>query len=213
MAITSVIFDLDNTLYDENTLVSAACREFSHRYNLSLEHMTYILDDEFRLRSRDIFGDWLRHIDFYSTKKQEELFTLYHSINVPLSLYDDVRDFLTFLQQQKVQIGILTNGNLKAQQHKVTLLGLDTYQVEYARSNGIEYEKPHINAFIRILQRLNASAQECVFIGDNPLTDIAGANNAGIFSIWLQRGYGRLIPCENAKMTITYFDELRRLWQ
>lgn len=213
MNIKSVIFDLDNTLYDENMLISAVCKEFSHRYDLPLENVTHILDDEFRLHSKDIFGDWLKKIDFYTADRQEELFALYQNIDTTLSLYDDVKGFLTFLEAQNVAIGILTNGNLKAQQHKIGLLSLSKYQVEYARSNGIQYEKPHINAFERILSRLNTEAQDCIFVGDNPLTDIVGANNAKIFSVWFHRGYGRLIPCDYAKMKITHFDELRRLWQ
>ncbi len=215
MKIKSVIFDLDNTLYDENLLVSAVCREFCHCYNLPLENIAYIVNDEFRLHSKDIFGDWLKKMNFYTDSRQEELFTLYQSIDTPLSLYEDAKDFLAFLQSQNVSVGILTNGNLNAQQHKVKLLNLhiSPYEIEYARSNGIEYEKPHINAFMRILHRLNTEAKDSIFIGDNPLTDIAGANNAGILSVWLARGYGRLIPCDYAKIKITHFDELRRLWQ
>ena len=215
MNIKSVIFDLDNTLYDENMLISSVCREFSYRHHLPLDNITYIINDEFRLHSKDIFGDWLRKIDFYTDSRQEELFTLYQSIDTPLNLYEDAKDFLAFLQSQNVRVGILTNGNLHAQQHKVKLLNLHTspYEIEYARSNGIEYEKPHINAFIRILNRLNTEAKDSLFIGDNPLTDIAGANHAGILSVWLVRGYGRLIPCDDAKIKITHFDELRRLWQ
>lgn len=220
-----VIFDLDNTLYDENTLLKAVCEEFCRHYALELKLVDSILDDQFRVGSRDIFGDWLKGFDFYTQERQYELFSLYeslpeHKLPAPLSLYDDVPPFLNFLVEQNLKLGILTNGGVKAQKHKVSLLGLEhcawAFQIEYARSCGKEFEKPHISAFQRILKALGLRAEECLFVGDNPLTDIKGANNAGMYSVWIKRGYGRLLAHnqsdEQAKLSITNFDELRSMW-
>lgn len=220
-----VIFDLDNTLYDENEFLGAVCDEFCRHYSLDPKLIDSILDDRFRVGSRDIFGDWLKSFDFYTQERQYELFSLYESLPeyklpAPLSLYKDAQEFLDFLLSQNLKLGILTNGGLKAQRHKVGLLKLEDcrwgFKIEYARSCGKEFEKPHISAFQRILGILELQADECLFIGDNPLTDIKGANNAGIYSIWLQRGYGRLLAHnqsdEKAKLSITHFDELRSIW-
>lgn len=211
MRFEAFICDLDNTLYDENIFLKAICESFCHRYGCDIQLINTILDDNFRLHSKDIFGDWLKSFDFYTSQKQEELFSLYQSMPTSLQLYDDAKDFLNLLQTKNIKYGILTNGDIKAQSHKISLLGLKNIPIVYARAYGKEYEKPHISAFHRILEILQLSPQSCAFIGDNPTTDINGANNAGIYSIWLKRRYGRLIPCDYASLSITNFKELREL--
>lgn len=219
--IKAVIFDLDNTLYDENNLVKAVCEEFCQFHKLQPHLISSILQDRFRVRSQDIFGDWLKSFDFYTPERKEELFSLYSTLpqnkfRSPLKLYNDAIDFLNFLTCKNLKLGILTNGRLSAQKHKIHLLGLEHspwgFHIEYARSRGKEYEKPHADAFLRILNALKLNADECIFIGDNPLTDIKGANNAGIYSIWIQRGYARFILGDQAKMSITNFNELKNIW-
>jgi putative hydrolase of the HAD superfamily len=38
------------------------------------------------------------------------------------------------------------------------------------------------------LAELGVSAEEAVFVGDNPVSDIAGARNVGMRTIWLPNG-------------------------
>ena len=101
-----------------------------------------------------------------------------------------------------------------SQMHKVKLLKLESLglKVCYARANGKEYEKPHIDAFSRALAMLDSAPSTCLFVGDNPRTDILGANNAGLTSVHLQRGYGALIPCTNASRTITHLTQIKDYW-
>lgn len=213
MRFKAIICDLDNTLYDENILLQAVCSHFCEKYAINTALATNITDSHFRLHSKDIFGDWLKGFDFYTPSRQEELFSLYASMPTALSLYEDAKAFLEAMQEGGIKVGILTNGNIQAQTHKIALLQLEAFPIEYARILGKEYEKPHISAFERILDKLQLTAKDCAFVGDNPLTDIAGANNAGIYSIWLKRGYNRLLPCSYAKAEITHFSQLHQLME
>lgn len=204
----AIICDLDNTLYDENIFIESVCYAFCARYGLDSSLVAPILADDFRLSSKDIFGDWLKSFDFYTKSRQEELFNLYQSHPAKLHLYEDAHAFLAYAKERGLKIGILTNGSLQAQAHKVKLLGLDKsahIAIEYARAEGAAYEKPHINAYKRILQKLGVESSACAFIGDNPRTDILGANNAGLYSIWLKRGYARLMPCDFAHVEVEHF--------
>lgn len=211
---SAVIFDLDNTLYDEKTLLYAVCLEFCKRYNLEFSHIESMLKDDFLLESKDIFGDWLKHFGFFTKERQEELFYLYGHLETPLELYEDALEIISFLQKRGIKLGILTNGALTSQMHKVKLLKLESLglKVCYARANGKEYEKPHIDAFSRALAMLDSAPSTCLFVGDNPRTDILGANNAGLTSVHLQRGYGALIPCTNASRTITHLTQIKDYW-
>lgn len=47
--------------------------------------------------------------------------------------------------------------------------------------------KPHPDAFRVILEQMGASAQQSLYIGDNPLDDIWGGAMAGLTTVWLNR--------------------------
>lgn len=218
----AVIFDLDNTLYDENNYIRAVCEGFCLQNGLGMQHIETITKDEFRVRSKDIFGDWLQSFESYTPAYKDELFFLYENLpldSIPplalesIALYDDARELLSWIQGLPFKLGILTNGSLKAQNRKVEILSLKNFgfHIEYARVRGVEYEKPHSDAFMRILSRLQVNADEAIFIGDNPKTDIAGAYNAGLQAIWLKRGYGALLPCEVPHIAITHLSEIKDL--
>ncbi len=47
------------------------------------------------------------------------------------------------------------------------------------------YAKPHSRIFQHTLEKLNSTPGESAHIGDDPLTDVAGAKRAGMTAIWL----------------------------
>ena len=49
-------------------------------------------------------------------------------------------------------------------------------------------KKPDREIFIRAAERLGVSVSESVFVGDNPETDIGGADSAGMKTVWV-KGY------------------------
>ena len=49
------------------------------------------------------------------------------------------------------------------------------------------YRKPHPHMFEEALNYLNLSPGQCVMVGDTLDADIEGANNIGIYSIWINR--------------------------
>ena len=48
-------------------------------------------------------------------------------------------------------------------------------------------EKPHPKIFIDVMEKTALKPHNIIHIGDDPLSDIQGAHNAGIVSIWLNR--------------------------
>ncbi|EAL0430048.1 HAD family hydrolase, partial [Campylobacter coli] len=74
--IKAVIFDLDNTLYDENVYIAEVLDIFSKKYSLNFDKNKFIYNKDLRNKSNDIFSFWLNSINFYSKEYQEELFEL-----------------------------------------------------------------------------------------------------------------------------------------
>lgn len=210
------IFDLDNTLYDENQYLYNVFFSFWKKYFSDQELFKNIcsktLCDESRINSKDIFKTFLEFTPLgYTKNHHNELFSIYTSIQCKLSLYKDAQEFLDFLKKQNYQMAILTNGPIQAQKNKVKNLKITDIPVFYAREEGIEYEKPHPNAFLRVLDFFQLSPKNCYMIGDNPYTDIEGADKVGILPILLKRGYTKDIQKHIQCDTILTFKTLKDL--
>ncbi len=189
--VKGLIFDLDNTLYDEDLYFLEIFKVFSEKYNLDFEKIRSAFTHEFRLKSKDIFTDILKSINFYDSKFQAELFYLYNTINIHLPLYDDAKEILKFARKKKLKIAIITNGVLTAQKNKIRCLGIDKFvdSIVYAREYGKDFEKPHEKPYKKCLYDLGLDSQSVLFIGDDPLTDIFGASTCGMRTVFIRRGY------------------------
>lgn len=194
----AVIFDLDNTLYDENLYFLKVFEQFSKKYNLDYNEIKDKFNDEFRLSSKDIFTDILKEIDFYSEEKQNELFDLYKNIECKLDLENETFEVLDFINKCGLKTAIITNGVLEAQKNKVKVLGIeDKFDfIIYAREFGKGYEKPSPKAFNKALDLLKVNVSEALYIGDHPNTDIKGAQKIGLKVLWYLNGYASKIDYE-----------------
>ena len=82
--------------------------------------------------------------------------------------------------RQRYQLHILTNGFAAVQAIKLKSAGLTDYFIEVVSSDTTGHRKPHRPVFDYLLDRIGASSQECLMIGDNLETDVRGAREAGI---------------------------------
>lgn len=81
---------------------------------------------------------------------------------------------------------VITNGPEFSQIPKVEAVGLADF-VDHIIIGGQEPEqKPARSIFDKALQLANCSAHEAIHVGDSLATDIAGARNSGITSVWIQ---------------------------
>lgn len=193
--IKAVIFDLDNTLYDENEYFLKVFKDFSKKHGLDYISIKRLFTDEFRLKSRDIFTDMLILIDYYSEKNQNELFELYKTINHPLKLYCDAYEIIKFIASMNIKMAVITNGVVAVQKNKVKVLGVQNNikNIIYARELGVEREKPNPKPFLKALEILNVRPSEALYIGDHPMTDIKGACNVGMNAVRFMNGYASKI--------------------
>lgn len=63
-------------------------------------------------------------------------------------------------------------------------VGLDPYIRHVFTVRELEVEKPDPRFFEGILWKLRLQPQECIMVGDNYVTDIAGAKAVGLKTIW-----------------------------
>lgn len=98
-------------------------------------------------------------------------------------LIEGAKELLQELSE-KFPIFIVTNGFEEVQYQKVRSSGLEGFFREVVISEKVGHKKPSREIFDHIMGKHGLMHQESIMIGDNLLTDIAGATNAGIDSVF-----------------------------
>ena len=100
--------------------------------------------------------------------------------------FPDVPAVLELLAEQNVQVGIVTNASQPMWLRDLELkeLGLlDYFPACRISAADAGYLKPHPRIFECALEQLGIQPSEAVFVGDNPVADIAGAQGAGLKAV------------------------------
>ena len=77
-----------------------------------------------------------------------------------------------------------SNGMLTMQKNRLQLSGLKRYFTDLYVSDDIGSAKPNIRFFTESMKRAGLESADILMIGDSLISDIAGANNADIDSVW-----------------------------
>ena len=108
---------------------------------------------------------------------------------VPWTMYPGLRGFedavptLRLLQERGIRRGLVTNAHqpMALRDRELQACGLLEYLPDCRISAAdVGWLKPHPRIFRAALERLGVEARETVFVGDNPVADVAGAQNVGM---------------------------------
>ncbi|GGS89077.1 hydrolase [Streptomyces cinerochromogenes] len=105
------------------------------------------------------------------------------------SLFPDVLPALEALSASH-RHAVLSNSSITVQEHKLRTLGLlDRFEsVLCAAELGVS--KPEPGAFLASCEALGLPPHEVAYVGDHPEIDGRGAAEAGLLSVWIDRGTG-----------------------
>ncbi|MEU9989542.1 HAD family hydrolase [Streptomyces sp. NPDC048045] len=103
------------------------------------------------------------------------------------SLFPDVLPALDALAASH-RHAVLSNSSLTVQEHKLRTLGLrDRFEsVLCAAELGVS--KPQAGAFLAACEALGLPPAQVAYVGDHPEVDGRGAAEAGLVSVWIDRG-------------------------
>ncbi len=200
--ITTVVFDLDDTLYDEIDYcrsgfwaVAGFLAEQPKRP--PAERIFDCLWEQFTAGNRKTtFNCALEKIGIgYDEQLIAELVKTYRSHTPDITLPDDSRELIEKLHGL-YKLALLTDGFLPAQQLKVQALGIEKHFdcIVYTEQLGREFWKPSPVGFEKIMQELNAGPQQIVYIADNPQKDFIAPNKLGFMTVQINRP-GRIHTC------------------
>ena len=89
------------------------------------------------------------------------------------------------LRESGNRLALLTNGSSEKQWGKIRQFGLARYFDHVQVEGDVGFGKPDARAFRHALAALDVRPDETWMVGDNLLADIAGAQRARIFAIWI----------------------------
>ncbi|MBN1796540.1 MAG: HAD family hydrolase [Sedimentisphaerales bacterium] len=224
--ITTVIFDLDDTLYNEIDYCMSGLRAvaaYLHKTNQNIpaEQIYRALWNQFQKGNRtEIFNAALEelYID-YDEQFIKELVQVYRNHKPDIKLPEESLQILEKLKSLYT-LALLSDGFLPAQKLKVQVLGIEKYfkKIIYTEQFGRQFWKPSTKGFEKLIKELNIKAQQAVYVSDNPAKDFIAPNKLGIVSIQLKNTLGvhkntPQIPEARPKHIINRLNELEDLLQ
>jgi putative hydrolase of the HAD superfamily len=113
---------------------------------------------------------------------------LWQALRSRYPIYADADDLLVQLKKH-YKLGIVTNGVAGLQRKKWYGCGLETWFDAVAISGERGIGKPNPKIFEWIANELQVPLETCLMVGDNTDRDVQGGINAGIQTVWLDRGF------------------------
>lgn len=198
--IKAVLFDLDDTLYSR---VDAARGVF---HGMFKTHLYKSADDSF---IEEAVSYMMKHIKPNSMVHEDTFEALlkkypseipYNRKNCLDYYYEHISEFakpdkeafeiIKRLRSMGIKTAVVTNitaDRLDSQKSKIKALGLEKIMDSIIMSGEIGIHKPDKRIYEYAATKLGVSLSECVFVGDDPNSDIKGAVGADMEAVWLDR--------------------------
>jgi putative hydrolase of the HAD superfamily len=217
----AVLFDLDDTLHDDTIAFRSAAEEVARE--VAAEHGidaltlkdAYVAEAEgfwkrltadqvqeilltklSSLRSR-LWGSALSSIGLDDPRLAERSAVNYNLYRKKyFALFPGALDLLTRLRASGKKLGLVTNGVSETHNEKIALLELSDRFDAIFLADQTGMVKPDPRLFAHACEKLGSRATATAMVGDRYERDIAGANEAGLFTIWMNLR-GEALP-ENA---------------
>lgn len=199
--IRHIFFDLDNTLWDhrKNAVLTLEelfqRKEISDKYNILFQefHAKYDeINEDLWVKIRDgiIDKDFLRKHRFYDTFlhfgiDDEQLAQYFekHFLDEIINfneLIPQTIEVLEYLKEKGYQLHVVSNGFHEVTNRKVEKSGLKKYFETVTSAEDAHAMKPDERIFEYSLNLANAEKSESIFIGDDWVADVKGAQNFGL---------------------------------
>lgn len=212
-----LIFDLDDTLYDESCFVDGGLKAVARHGEAhwgwdaatSLDRLRDILARDGRGR---VFDRWLEEHDAWSRSRVRDCVRAYRNHKPDIALFPAARRMID-RYRARAPLYIVTDGNKVVQRNKVDALALwpDFQRIFITHRFGLAAAKPSIHCFERIKAETDCVWRDMVYVGDNPAKDFVNLNTLGVSTVRVLTGaYGQTpaAPGHDALVTIPDLDAL-----
>lgn len=204
MTMQTIIFDVDDTLYDQaqsfqrtfdeviGTEIDADTLDSLYRSSRKYSEILFDQSEKGEIsvsewqsgRFKNALKDHGIVIDDKRARVFDDTYNLKQS---QITLFPEVEDLLNELSKKDVQLAILTNGETERQTMKINTLALEKWipkdHIFISGSYGVA--KPNEDIFHIVEKALATEPSQMVYVGDSFEKDIVGAKQVGWQAIWM----------------------------
>lgn len=212
-----LVFDLDDTLFDELSYVrsglQAVAKFVAAKTGTDSGRLNRHLEDALKTGRGEIFDRAFRACGIYSKGLVRASVSVYRKHEPEITLFPEADRCLNRFRDHPLYI--VSDGNTTAQSRKIRALGLDG-RVRFCFltwRHGRRHAKPSPHCFLKICQRENSVPSRVVYIADNPGKDFVGLKPLGFHTVRVLTGQHRdlkMPPEYQAAAEIPNLDGLTR---
>jgi putative hydrolase of the HAD superfamily len=189
-----LVFDLDDTLYEEMTYVisgfNAVAKYGEDELGLDARHsfdwmITYVTAHG---RGK-VFDGWLTRNQAFTRKRLLECVRVYRHHMPNIYMLPSVSKLLEELKLTS-PLYLVTDGHKIAQHKKIQALGLERLfkRIFITHRFGLKHSKPSIYCFDIIRKAEGVQWHDIVYVGDNPAKDFVNLNSVGAKTVRVRTG-------------------------
>lgn len=189
-----LIFDLDDTLYDEMTYVKSgfmAVSKYGERiFGWNSKHSYNFMLSQLQEYGRgEVFDTWLASNGALTKKRVTDCIRIYRHHDPKIKLTSEAEKLLK-KYEHTLPMYIVTDGHKVVQQKKIEALRVKRFfkRTFITHRYGIHNAKPSLYCFDLARRLERAEWKDLVYIGDNPLKDFVNLNLVGSLTIRVQTG-------------------------
>jgi putative hydrolase of the HAD superfamily len=210
-----LVFDLDDTLYNELTFVKsgfqAVARFLEEKCAIPAEAgFDYLWRELPKGRGR-LFDQLLHEYGLYSQKLVAACVAVYRRHVPVIKLDPDAKACLE--RFAAVPKYLVTDGNKVVQRSKIKALRLESQfrHCLVTHCYGVKHAKPSPYCFLKICERERVRPAQVIYIGDNPHKDFVGIKPLGFRTVRVMKGLHKTVekpPEYEAEIRIASLEEL-----
>lgn len=221
--IKAVLIDIDDTIFDFEKCSKNSFLKTLEKFNIKFKEE----DFSYFNRVNDIL--WTKQkLGEINIKevfiKRDYLMGKYFNIDIEKGLFNDlfvkflydeiemvdgIEDLLLYLSD-KYKIFTASNGIFKMQENRLKKSNLDKYFDKIFVSDKIGFEKPDKKFFQKIMDLTKFSNDDLIMIGDSIKSDIIGAKNSKIKSIYFNKE-DKKISDKNFTYQVKNLSEIKKI--
>ncbi len=212
--ITTIFFDMDNTLFDFNRAQKTACAAIAG--SVGQTDGDILFEEYFRsgrhgFESHENIRQYLTDRSLFDEDVYQRARRIYEMVKLrEVVPYDGVSTTLSCLQQQGFTMGVITDAHSHDATRRLEKSRLFGYFDGIVTHDMVRARKESEVPFLFALDMLETRPGSALVVGDSPHRDIRPAKNLGIRTVYAKYGdqYSAIQECADADFTISRMDEL-----
>ena len=198
-----LVFDLDETLYNEYDFVLSGYREVSKLYskllNVDCDEVFAFMCHTHQLTGRKGILE-ATYLYFAKRNLDDDLkqivLNLYRYHNPIISIYPAAKNVLE--KYAETGLALITDGDAGVQTNKIRALGVEKYfrDIHTTWTYGQDKSKPSPFCFELTARNFGVEMSDLVYVGDDPHKDFLAVNNSGGITIRVLAGKYRLTQAQ-----------------